>query len=315
MNFDIPIDTLLGAAEKALDVKLTGMTSPLPSYINRVYEFRAVDGTKLIAKFYRPGRWSSNAIQEEHTFISDLHEAEIPVVAPLKLHNGTTISEIEGINFAVFPKKAGRQLEINSWEDWLRIGMLTARIHCTGAQRQAPSRVRLDPTLSTAHDLEFLRSSVLPPRYKEPFSKIVNDIISISKGHFKSVEFIRIHGDLHNGNILDRMEEGLFVIDFDDMVTGPSVQDIWLLLPDRVDQCRNELELFIEGYEHFREFDRSSLTCIEPLRAMRMIYFLAWCSRQIDDFQFKKNFPDWGSDSFWQKEINDLREQMEFIKR
>jgi Ser/Thr protein kinase RdoA (MazF antagonist) len=315
MNFDIPIDTLLTATEEALGIKLTGMTSPLPSYINRVYEFRAVDGTKLIAKFYRPGRWTREAIQEEHTFLSDLHEAEIPVIAPLPLKNGTTISEIQGITFAVFPKKAGRQFEINSWEDWLRIGMLTARIHCTGAQRQAVSRVRLDPTLSTAQDLEFLRNSVIPPRYKDPYSKVVNDIISISKPHFKDVEFIRIHGDLHRGNILDRMEEGLFVIDFDDMVTGLPVQDLWLLLPDRVDKCRSDLELFIEGYEHFRTFDRNSLSCIEPLRAMRMIYFLAWCSRQSDDFQFRKNFPDWGSDSFWQKEINDLREQMGFIQR
>jgi Ser/Thr protein kinase RdoA (MazF antagonist) len=314
MNFDIPIDILLGATEDALGIKLTGMTSPLPSYINRVYEFRAVDGTKLIAKFYRPGRWSSGAIHEEHTFLSDLHEAEIPVITPLPLKNGDTLDEIQGITFAIFPKKAGRQLEINSWEDWLRIGMLTARIHCTGAQRQAPSRVRINPVLSTAQDLEFLRTSALPSRYKEPYSKIVNDIISISKPHFTNVEFIRIHGDLHRGNILDRMEEGLFVIDFDDMVTGPPVQDVWLLLPDRVDQCRSELELFIEGYEHFREFDKKSLSCIEPLRAMRMIYFLAWCSRQVDDFQFRKNFPDWGSDSFWQKEINDLREQMRFIQ-
>jgi Ser/Thr protein kinase RdoA (MazF antagonist) len=314
MGFNTDINTLLSTAEIAVGKKLTGMTAPLPSYINRVYEFRAVDGTRLIAKFYRPGRWNAQAIADEHSFIRELQEAEIPVVAPIILQNGTTIGEANGIFFALFPKKAGRQLEINSWEDWLRIGMLTSRIHCVGAQQKAASRVHIDPTVSTMQDLEFLRTNVLPPRYKEPYSNVVNNIISISKPSFSSIEQIRIHGDLHRGNILDRMDEGLFIIDFDDMAMGPPVQDLWLLLPDRPDNSRSELELFLEGYEHFREFDRTSLKCIEPLRAMRMIYFLAWCSRQVDDFQFKKNFPDWGSDSFWQKEINDLNDQLKFLK-
>lgn len=314
MGFDSDINILLSAAENALGKKLTGMTAPLPSYINRVYEFRAVDATRIIAKFYRPCRWTAQAIADEHCFLRELQEAEIPVVAPIELQNGTTVGETNGIFFALFPKKAGRQLEINSWEDWLRIGMLTSRIHCVGARQQATSRVHIDPALSTMQDLEFLRTNVLPPRYKEPYSNVVNKIISISKPAFSGIEQIRIHGDLHNGNILDRMNEGLFIIDFDDMAMGPPVQDLWLLLPDRLDNARSELELFLEGYEHFREFDRSSLKCVEPLRAMRMIYFLAWCSRQIDDFQFKKNFPDWGSDSFWQKEINDLEDQLEFIK-
>jgi Ser/Thr protein kinase RdoA (MazF antagonist) len=314
MDFNLPIDTLLGAAEVACGKKLTGMTSPLPSYINRVYEFRAVDATKIIAKFYRPGRWNSQAIHDEHSFLKELQDAEIPVVAPFQLQNGTTVGEIQGVLFALFPKKAGRQLEINSWEDWLRIGMLTSRIHCVGAQQTASSRIHIDPSVSTTQDLEFLRSSVLPSRYKDSYSKVVNEIISLSKHLFKNIEPIRIHGDLHRGNILDRMDEGLFIIDFDDMAMGPPVQDLWLLLPDRLDMSRSEAELFIEGYEHFREFDRNSLKCIEPLRAMRMIYFLAWCSRQVDDYQFRKNFPDWGNDSFWQKEISDLKEQMEFIK-
>ena len=114
-------------------------------------------------------------------------------------------------------------------------------------------------------------------------------------------------------DILDRMDDGLLIIDFDDMAMAPPVQDIWLLLPDRVDKSSLEINLFIEGYERFRQFNRKSLKCIEPLRAMRMIYFLAWCSRQTMDFVFKRNFPDWGSDQFWQKEINDLREQLGFV--
>jgi Ser/Thr protein kinase RdoA (MazF antagonist) len=314
MGFDLSLDILLSAAENAVEKKLTGMAAPLPSYINRVYEFRAVDGTKIIAKFYRPGRWNSQAIADEHAFLKELQDAEVPVVAPLQLQNGSTVGETNGVFFALFPKKAGRQLEINSWEEWLRIGMLTSRIHCVGALQKAHSRVQINPALSTTQDLEFLQKQVIPSRYKDTYSKVVNDIITISKPLFNTIETIRIHGDLHRGNVLDRMDEGLFIIDFDDMAMGPPVQDLWLLLPDRLDNSRSELELFLEGYEQFREFDRSSLKCIEPLRAMRMIYFLAWCSRQIDDFQFRKNFPDWGNDSFWQKEINDLKDQLKFIK-
>jgi Ser/Thr protein kinase RdoA (MazF antagonist) len=154
---------------------------------------------------------------------------------------------------------------------------------------------------------------VVPDRLRGPFRDAASRIIEMSAPLFDGVERIRVHGDCHRGNILDRLEQGLLLIDFDDMAMGPPVQDLWLLLPDRAAQSIREIELFIEGYQLFRTFDRASLRCIEPLRAMRMIYFLAWCSRQVDDFQFRRNFPDWGSDAFWQKEINDLREQLGFI--
>jgi Ser/Thr protein kinase RdoA (MazF antagonist) len=139
-------------------------------------------------------------------------------------------------------------------------------------------------------------------------------LIESSGPLFNDVECIRIQGDCHRGNILNRLDEGLLLIDFDDMAMGPPVQDLWLLLPDRADKSEHEISLFLQGYERFRRFDRRSIRCIEPLRAMRMIYFLGWCSRQIDDAQFKKHFPDWGNDSFWQKEINDLREQLGFVE-
>jgi Ser/Thr protein kinase RdoA (MazF antagonist) len=137
--------------------------------------------------------------------------------------------------------------------------------------------------------------------------------IEASAPLFDGLERIRIHGDCHRGNILDRLEQGLLLIDFDDMAMGPPVQDLWLLLPDRATKSSHEIGLFLSGYERFRKFDRAGLRCIEPLRAMRMIYFLSWCSRQVGDFQFKRNFPDWGNDTFWQREINDLREQVGFV--
>ncbi|NLG19578.1 MAG: serine/threonine protein kinase [Fibrobacter sp.] len=306
-------ESILDAAEHALETRLTSLISPFPSYINRVYELRAADGDKMVIKFYRPGRWSREAILDEHRFIFDCQEAEIPVVTPLCFKNGESLGEYNGISFAIFPKRSGRQLEINDNSDWCRLGSLIARMHLVGERRNAPARLTIEPSVSTASDLEHLYKNVIPPRFGNQYRDTAMRLIDISAPLFEDVRKIRIHGDCHRGNIMDRLDEGFLLIDFDDMAMGPPVQDMWLLLPDRPDACRREIELFLSGYERFRTFDRASLRCIEPLRAMRMIYFLSWCSRQAQDFQFRRNFPDWGSDSFWQKEINDLREQLGFV--
>jgi Ser/Thr protein kinase RdoA (MazF antagonist) len=314
MSFEnLTPDTILTAVEAATGLKLTGLTVSLPSYINRVYELATVDRTRLIVKFYRPGRWSREAILDEHRFVSDCQEAEIPVVAPLPFPDGSTLAEHEGILFALFPKRAGRQLEINAEEDWARIGSLVARIHLAGSRQTAKARITIDPRLSTQKDVDLLCGGIIPERYRAQYQSTAQRLIDLSAVAFEGCERIRIHGDCHRGNILDRLEEGLQIIDFDDMAMGPPVQDLWLLLPDRASESSREIELFLSGYERFRRFDRLSLRCIEPLRAMRMIYFVAWCSRQVDDFVFRRNFPDWGSDAFWQREINDLREQTGFV--
>ncbi len=306
-------DAILNAVEKALGNKLTALIAPLPSYINRVYELRGIDGTKMVAKFYRPGRWDKDALLDEHRFILDCAEIEIPVVSPLLLQNGETLDRFDDIYFALFPKRSGRQLEITEDRDWVRIGSLIARMHLAGEKRTAVSRVRIDPQFSATTDVLHLFSEVIPGAYRQAYRDTAMRIIDSSFPLFEKLEVIRIHGDCHMGNILDRLEEGLVLIDFDDMAMGPPVQDLWLLLPDRPQQCTREIDLFLTGYEQFRHLNRLSLRCIESLRAMRMIYFLSWCSRQRNDFQFRRNFPDWGSDAFWSKEIHDLREQMGFV--
>lgn len=307
-------ESVLEEVEKATGLKLASFLSPLPSYINRVYELRSTDDdTRLVAKFYRPGRWSREAILDEHRFTLDCDEAEISVVPPIYLKNGTTLGTFENICFAVFPKRSGRQLEINDDSDWIRLGSLLGRTHVAGERRKAQSRITVHPRSSTVADVEYLCRDVIPGRFADQYREIAMQVVNMSAPLFDSIPAIRIHGDCHRGNILDRLEEGYLLIDFDDMAMGPPVQDLWLLLPDRADACPREVELFIEGYEQFRRFDRSSLRCIEPLRAMRMIYFLAWVSRQSKDFQFRRNFPDWGSDAFWQREIRDLREQLSYV--
>jgi Ser/Thr protein kinase RdoA (MazF antagonist) len=314
MSFEhLTPDVILSSVEKACEIKLTGLTIALPSYINRVYELRAVDATKLIVKFYRPGRWTRQAIEDEHRFVLDCQEAELPVVPAQTLKNGSTIGENDGILFAVYPRRAGRQFEINNDQDWVRLGSLVARMHLCGEKRGAPGRITIHPRMSTQADVEHLCGAVIPEKSRDGYKNAAMQIIETSAPLFDGLERIRIHGDCHRGNILDRMEQGLLLIDFDDMAMGPPVQDLWLLLPDRAAKSSNEIGLFLSGYERFRKFDRAGLRCIEPLRAMRMIYFLSWCSRQVGDFQFKRNFPDWGTDTFWQRETNDLREQVGFV--
>lgn len=314
-NFtELSPERVVAAAEQALARRFTSFTASLPSYINRVYELRARDGERLVAKFYRPGRWSLAALAQEHEFIRDCAAEEVPVVAPIPLVTGSTLGDADGIPFALFPRRAGRQFEITADEDWRRIGGIMARIHLAGATDSAPARLRLHPEAGTAAFVaELLDAEVMAADQAQAFRQVCADLLDLVEDRFDDLEEIRIHGDLHLGNLLHRPEEGLLVIDFDDMMTGPPVQDLWLLLPDHAPQAQREIALILAGYRQFREFDSASLCLIEPLRAMRLIYFLAWCARQRHDHGFHRHFPDWGSRGFWATEIRDLERQSAMI--
>lgn len=316
---DLTPDIVLSAVEKAANTSLTGLITPFPSYINRVYEIETDDGDRLVAKFYRPGRWSEAAIREEHVFMQDCAERDIPVVSPLGLDGSDMLGSSNGFFFSIFPKKSGRLFELNRDEDYLRAGALIGRIHSSGRKREAANRIMLDPSSSTRQDLaELLSGSLIPENLKLEFKVVTDEILELISPLFEGVKKHRIHGDCHLGNILSRSgvdgDDLLMIIDFDDMAMGPAVQDLWLLLPGSLSESRRELGLLVEGYEQFMPFDYTTSRLIEPLRAMRIIYFLAWCARQIDDFQFRHNFPDWGTDKFWEDEIRDLKNQLDEIK-
>lgn len=307
-------DRILAGIERGMDCQLTGLTAPLPSYINRVYELQSVTGERLIAKFYRPGRWTRSALQDEHDFVLDCAAEEIPVVAPLELAGGGTIGEYDEILYSVFPKKSGREMGLHTDEGWRRLGSLVGRIHLAGTRREAGNRLRMHPETTSLPEIEQLLSGgFMSPHQADRFKDVVSRIVEIALRAFEGIGLQRIHGDCHRANILERPDEGLMVIDFDDMMTGPPVQDIWLLLPDHANRSRHEINLILEGYEQFMEFDDRSLRLIEILRAMRIIYFLSWCSTQVDDFKFQSNFPDWGSEMFWQREIADIEHQYHAI--
>jgi Ser/Thr protein kinase RdoA (MazF antagonist) len=307
-------DCILDAVESGMGCTLTGLTAPLPSYINRVYELQSVSDDRLVAKFYRPGRWAHAALQDEHDFVLDCAANEIPVVAPLKLADGSTIGEYAGILFSVFPKRSGREMDLHTEEGWRRLGRLVGRIHLAGSRRSADNRLRMHPETTTVPEVEqLLDGGFMSAHQAERFKDVTSRIVEIAVREFDGVGLQRIHGDCHRANILERPDEGLMVIDFDDMVMGPPVQDIWLLLPDHANHTRHEINLILEGYEQFMEFDDRTLRLVEILRAMRIIYFLSWCSTQRDDYRFQSNFPDWGSEPFWQREIADIEHQYHAI--
>jgi len=309
-------ERLLDAAEEALATRLGGYASALPSYVNRVYELECLNSKeRLVAKFYRPGRWTKEALQEEHEFVLECAADEIPVVPPMTLANGSTLGEADGMFFAIYPKRRGRQAEFESEDALVRVGSLVARMHSVGARHDALERVVMSPELFAEDALDRILDADVVHRSCEPeFIDVCERIIDFSAELFPPPSsFIRIHGDFHRANVMERPDEGLMAIDFDDMATGPAVQDLWLLLPDCPQRCPEAVEAVLKGYRLFMDFDESSLRLVEPLRAMRMLHFLSWCALQRDDQGFRENFPDWGSEQFWRRENGDLRKQLQEI--
>lgn len=306
---------IIDVVETSLGIGLSNLCRPYNSYINQVYELQDAEGRGLVAKFYRPGRWSLSAIQDEHDFLLDLQSQEIPVVVPLRQKNGMTLAGHHGIPYAVFPKFGGRYPDEFSEEQWIAIGRLLGRIHSVGSGRLPRDRQRLHPQETTGRHLEYIvDSGLLPEDLKGQYRQITTDIIRLIAPEFASLEMIRIHGDCHRANIIDRPGEALMLIDFDDMVVGPPVQDLWMLLPGTSADCPVEVDLLLEGYESFRPFVRATLRLIEPLRAMRYIHYSAWCARQVVEDGRTRVMEDFGSRTYWLAEIDDLAEQLERIR-
>jgi Ser/Thr protein kinase RdoA (MazF antagonist) len=322
--FELTPEKILDAVEK-LGVRCTGRCLPLNSMENRVYEVEIElpddapkRGTERfrIVKFYRPGRWTKEQIQEEHQFLLDLKEYEIPAVAPLADAQGTTLFQLPGLAmfYAVFPKQGGRNPEELDNMQMIQAGRLLARMHNVGAIKPAANRIRITPENIAGQSLEFLLDTdSLPRDIAEQYESLVRNICDISSPWFESAVFHRIHGDCHLGNLL-WSGEGPFWVDFDDMAQGPAVQDLWLLLPGRDDYAQQKLNLLLEGYQQMREFDRRTLRLIEPLRAMRMIYFTAWIAKRWDDPAFRSAFVEFGTPRYWREQLIQLQEQLEWIQ-
>lgn len=308
-------DRIITLAEEALGAYCTNLCRPLASYINRVYELEDEDRNGIIIKFYRPGRWSGQALRDEHEFLLELAGQEVPVIAPLKLKNGETLGSYNETHFALFPKCGGRIFDEYSDEQWLELGRLIGRTHSVGERHQPKDRITMTPDRSTRDQVRYiLEGNCIPPDLGRQYEQLANLLIEEITPEFAGTELIRLHGDCHFANLIHRPGESFYIIDFDDMAVAPPVQDLWMLLPGHAGESIVEIDLFLEGYEMFRRFDRSALRLIEPLRAMRFIHYSAWCARQFAEDGEAIVAPDFGTRHYWEKEIKDLADQLERIR-
>jgi Ser/Thr protein kinase RdoA (MazF antagonist) len=308
--FELTPDRVLRAVE-AGGFDPTGHCTPLTCLENRVYDLRLSSGSHVVAKFYRPGRWNREAILDEHRFLSEIREAEIPVCAPLAFPDGSTLHQVEGIYYAVWPRTGGRCPD-ELRDDEIRIlGRLLARIHNVGAAGRADHRLRLSARVSALTPLAFLEDKgFLPQEWAPRYRVAVEKVAELYEEWSADVPVHRIHGDCHLGNLL-RGDEGWFFLDFDDFVVGPAVQDVWMLLPGRDSEGARQRELLIESYRQFRDFDDRWLRLVEPLRAFRFVFYAAWIARRWEDSAFPAAFPHFGTAEYWERETIDLEEHVQ----
>ncbi len=315
--FELTPDRVLDAVETA-GLRCTGRCVALNSFENRVYdvELESEDGAKArrVVKFYRPGRWSEAQILEEHEFLQDLRESEIPVICPLPFPDGRTLHRLDsGIAFTVFPKVGGRAPEEMTPDQLRQIGRLLARIHQVGGNKAAPHRIELNASTYGRQNLEtLLATNQIPLEFKGRYEKAVLELCAVTDQRFAELapgSIHRLHGDCHLGNLL-WSPGGPFFLDFDDMVRGPAVQDIWLLVPGRDPDSLQNRQHLLAGYEEMRHFDYPSLRLIEPLRALRFVHYSAWIARRWEDPAFPLAFPHFGSHRYWADETHDMEEQL-----
>jgi len=326
-------DVVLDALE-SVGLRGDGRLTALSSYENRVYQVQLEDGTAVVAKFYRPERWSDAQIQEEHDFAAELMAAEIPAVGPLKLL-GETLHHFGGFAFSASPRRGGRAPELDDGEVLEWIGRFLARIHTVGAKKPFASRPRLDVQSFGVESMQWLlEHDKVPLDVQSAWTKVCQNAIDLVATHpvltrangqngldDSGVAVLRLHGDCHPGNILWTPADaapaagpGPHFVDLDDARMGPAVQDLWMLLSGDRSQRTRQLGALVDGYEQFRDFDRRELALIEPLRTLRLIHYSAWLARRWDDPTFPVNFPWFGSSDYWQGQVQMLEEQMEAMQ-
>jgi Ser/Thr protein kinase RdoA (MazF antagonist) len=304
-------DTVLNAVE-SVGLACDGRLLTLNSYENRVYQVGIDESPAVVAKFYRPGRWSDAEILEEHAFVAELAAAEIPAVPALVL-GGKTLNAHGGFRFAVFPRQGGRAPEVDApgVREWL--GRFIGRIHAVGATKPFRHRPALTKVShgGTARDF-LLEHDFIPPDLLPAWSSVVDQALDgISRCYDRAgdVKTQRLHGDCHLGNVL-WTDEGPHFVDFDDARMGPAIQDLWMLLSGEREQMIQQFGEIIDGYEQFADFDPREMHLLEALRTLRLIHYSAWIARRWDDPAFPAVFPWFNTQRYWQDRILELREQI-----
>lgn len=317
--YQITPDIVLQAVEE-FGFRCTGRVLQLNSLENRVYEVEIESDSEhrhehfKIIKFYRPGRWSKDQILEEHQFLLDLEEAEIPVITPLKFDSQTLVPVADGqIYCAVFNKAGGRVVDELNEEQIERVGRLIGRLHIVGAKRKAIHRIKLDANTLGWQNLEYLKThNLISLELEKSYLEVAEKIIAKAETLIPKYECIRIHGDAHIGNLIRRDTDFVFV-DYDDMLFGPPVQDLWLVIPGRDEYANSLKTALLRGYESIRTFDRASLELVEYLRALRLIHFSAWIGKRWEDRIFRTSFDYYGTYDYWRVQLNALQEQLNLV--
>lgn len=312
-----PFDSL--SPDLVIDaVESTGVLSdarmlPLNSYENRVYQVGVEGAQPLVAKFYRPGRWSRPQILEEHAFALELAALEIPVVPPLVDEQGESLHEFGGFAFAVFPRRGGRSPDVEDFSTLTVMGRFLGRLHKVGALRPFRHRCTLNIEDFAEGSARFLLDhGFIPDDLRPAYRTLADDLLARLRRAFaqtRTPRQIRLHGDCHMGNVLWRDATPHFV-DFDDTMTGPAVQDLWMLLSGEREQREAQLQALLGGYRDFHDFDPVELNLVEALRTLRIMHYSAWLARRWDDPAFPRSFPWFNTHRYWAGHVLELREQL-----
>jgi Ser/Thr protein kinase RdoA (MazF antagonist) len=318
MNMQHPYEQL--TPELVIDaVESTGRLSdlriyPLNSYENRVYQVGIEDSEPLIAKFYRPGRWSDQQILEEHQFAHELVEADVPVIAPMSDADGNTLLSFKGFRFSLYPRRGGRAPELDDLDNLLVLGRLVGRIHAVGTQRDFAHRPALTVDNFGRDSYQFIAEHFIPTELHTAYQSLCEDLLQTIDERFANTpaKAIRVHGDCHAGNILWRDDSPHFV-DLDDARMAPAVQDLWMFLSGERPRQTAQLAELVEGYNEFYDFDPRQLPLAEALRTLRIMHYSAWLARRWQDPAFVHNFPWFNTVQYWSGHILELREQLALL--
>jgi Ser/Thr protein kinase RdoA (MazF antagonist) len=306
-------DLIMEAVDN-LGLHCDGRLLALNSYENRVYQVGIDEESPLIAKFYRPERWSREQILEEHAFTLEMADLDIPVVPPI-IHDDKTLFHHAGFEFALYPRRGGHAPELDNLDNLVILGRYLGRIHRAGLQRPFSHRPTITIEDYGARSHQFLLKTFIPEELREAYDTLCQDLLTRIRQIFHEVgsfRSLRLHGDCHAGNILWRDDLPNFV-DFDDARMGPAIQDLWMMLSgDRMNQTL-QLDALLEGYNEFAEFDFRELRLIESLRTLRLMHYNAWLGKRWDDPAFPKNFPWFNTVNFWSEHILELREQLALL--
>ncbi|MBP6701806.1 MAG: serine/threonine protein kinase [Halioglobus sp.] len=308
-------DMVIDAVESAgylSDARLLALNS----YENRVYQVGIEDGTPLIAKFYRPERWSDAQILEEHAFSLELQAAEISVVAPLVDAGGRTLHEFDGFRFALFQRRGGHPPELDNFDNLLVLGRTLGRIHAVGRAGKFKHRQLITVERMLTQSREFLLEGFIPKSLVPAYSTLTTDLlqtVSAIYAEVKTGDMIRLHGDCHVGNILWRDDTAHFV-DLDDCCTAPAIQDLWMFLSGERSYRELQLAELIEGYTEFCDFDPRQLRWLESLRTLRLTHYAAWLARRWNDPAFPHSFTWFNTERYWSDHVLELREQLSALQ-